>query len=153
MEPSFTFTELGSYTVSLLAYNECACVDFTSMLLKVLAAESPGLDCIGTVCEGESLTYTAQQTCGVCNWTVSNGCDEVRQVISVIPERGLESDLFYVPNAFSPNEDGGNEVIQVLPAPDVQLVDFKFHIFDRWGRQLFHSTTVDQSRNGVLAGQ
>lgn len=102
---------------------------------------------------GSSTPFLVVEMPGEYEVIVSNGCDEVRQVIPVIPERGLESDLFYVPNAFSPNEDGVNEVIQVFPAPDVQLMDFKFHIFDRWGKQMFYSTDIDQSWNGIIAGQ
>lgn len=103
--------------------------------------------------DGSSTPFFFVDKPGEYEVAVSNGCEEVRETFSVTPERGLDSELFFVPNAFSPNEDGVNEVMQVFPAPDVQLVDFDFHIFDRWGNQIFYSSDIDQSWNGMIAGQ
>ncbi|MFN5619728.1 MAG: CotH kinase family protein [Flavobacteriales bacterium] len=45
----------------------------------------------------------------------------------------------YVPNSFSPNGDGLNDVFQIVGnALDVDL--FELTIFDRWGQQVFYST-------------
>lgn len=42
----------------------------------------------------------------------------------------------YIPNAFSPNEDGHNDVFFVQAGPGVQRIRY-FSIYDRWGKQLF----------------
>jgi gliding motility-associated-like protein len=45
----------------------------------------------------------------------------------------------YVPNSFSPNGDGINDVFRVVGnALDVEL--YELTIFDRWGQQVFYST-------------
>lgn len=70
-EPSFVFEQAGTHRVLLVAYNECNCLDSTSLVIKVLESESPSLSCLGTVCAGESINYQAEQTCGEYQWTVS----------------------------------------------------------------------------------
>ncbi len=70
--PMFTFEESGTHRVSLVAYNECNCLDSTSFLVKVLESEQPSLSCLGTVCEDEAVTYTAEQTCGQYQWGISD---------------------------------------------------------------------------------
>ncbi|MBX2877535.1 MAG: PKD domain-containing protein [Saprospiraceae bacterium] len=71
-DPVFVFEESGTHRVSLVAYNECNCLDSTSFLVKVLESEQPSLSCLGTVCEGEAVTYTAEQTCGQYQWGISS---------------------------------------------------------------------------------
>ncbi|MFK7797564.1 MAG: gliding motility-associated C-terminal domain-containing protein [Aureispira sp.] len=47
-----------------------------------------------------------------------------------------ESPRVFVPNAFSPNDDGLNDVLQVYsPGDVVQVLDFQ--IFSRWGERVF----------------
>ena len=38
----------------------------------------------------------------------------------------------YIPNAFSPNGDGINDVLTIRDGGDTELIHF-FRIFDRWG--------------------
>ncbi len=72
-EPSHTYQNSGSYTVSLIARNECYCNDTTQMIVNVLDAAVPEIDCIGTVCEGETVTYSTDVNCGTYNWNVIGG--------------------------------------------------------------------------------
>ncbi len=81
--------------------------------------------------------------------TSSNGCKDtiVKYVI-------IEQDyVLYVPNAFSPNGDGKNEVFK----PEGEgIVDFKMYIFDRWGNKIFTTDNIDigwdglSKQNGVI---
>lgn len=49
----------------------------------------------------------------------------------------IEASVFFVPNAFSPNEDGENDLLLVYGNPaEVNLVRY-FQIFDRWGALIF----------------
>ncbi|MEM9820664.1 MAG: PKD domain-containing protein [Bacteroidota bacterium] len=68
----YTYTEAGTYTVSLIAANECFCADTTSVTIEVEDAVGPEVDCVGTICEGEVITYTSSDDCGTFTWTVSN---------------------------------------------------------------------------------
>ena len=42
----------------------------------------------------------------------------------------------FIPNAFSPNEDGANETFRIFPASDVTKIH-TFQVFDRWGQLVF----------------
>ncbi|MEL6721367.1 MAG: gliding motility-associated C-terminal domain-containing protein, partial [Bacteroidota bacterium] len=43
----------------------------------------------------------------------------------------------YVPNAFSPNEDGQNDIFQLFPHPEFEGIIHDFKIFDRWGNLVY----------------
>ncbi|MFM7016257.1 MAG: PKD domain-containing protein, partial [Bacteroidota bacterium] len=60
------------------------------------------------------------------------GCrDTVQHPVRVLPE--FE---WWIPNAFSPNEDGVNDGFNVK---GISIVDVKLSIFNRWGDQIFYS--------------
>ena len=42
----------------------------------------------------------------------------------------------FIPNAFSPNEDGENETFRIFPASDVTKIH-TFQVFNRWGQLVF----------------
>jgi gliding motility-associated-like protein len=46
----------------------------------------------------------------------------------------------YVPNAFSPNDDGINDILRPHLRTFWETADYSFTIFDRWGNQLFQTT-------------
>ncbi len=70
-EPSHTYTTPGTYTVSLIARNACYCNDTTFVTVEVLAADVPSINCTGTVCEGETVTYSTDASCGMYNWAIT----------------------------------------------------------------------------------
>ncbi|HSC36315.1 MAG TPA: gliding motility-associated C-terminal domain-containing protein, partial [Chitinophagaceae bacterium] len=45
--------------------------------------------------------------------------------------------LVDIPNAFSPNNDGNNDVFYILGSRDIKLVR-EFAVFNRWGEKIFH---------------
>lgn len=57
----------------------------------------------------------------------------------------------YVPNAFSPNEDGRNDIF--IPQSPCELTDYKFVIFDRWGNQLFQAESPKDGWDGRYKGK
>ena len=56
----------------------------------------------------------------------------------------------YVPNAFSPNGDGMNDVFL---AYGVEVIDFNLKIFDRWGAFLFESNDIAHGWDGFFKGK
>jgi gliding motility-associated-like protein len=48
---------------------------------------------------------------------------------------------FYIPNAFSPNNDGVNDDFGLEPKEFVNEIDFK--LFNRWGNLVEQSTDID----------
>ncbi len=67
----YTYTTAGTYQVSLIAANTCFCADTTTLTVIVEDAIGPQVDCVGTICEGEVITYTSSDDCGIFNWIVS----------------------------------------------------------------------------------
>lgn len=56
----------------------------------------------------------------------------------------------YVPNAFSPNGDGINDIFEVY---GTDIISLKLSIFDRWGNLLFISTDSKPQWNGKFNGE
>jgi len=69
--PVHQFNTVGDYQVSLAAFNSCYCGDTTVVNVKVLDQEAPDIDCVGTICENTSVTYTSNSTCSDFYWTIS----------------------------------------------------------------------------------
>lgn len=57
---------------------------------------------------------------------------------------------FYMPNAFSPNNDGINDKIG---PKGYNLFGFNYYVFDRWGNQLFHTFYIDDHWDGTFQGE
>jgi gliding motility-associated-like protein len=75
------------------------------------------------------------------------GCqDTICQYVNVVSEFSI-----YVPNAFSPNEDGDNDYFHPVlngPAPE----DFILNVFDRWGALVFVTTDYLAKWDGSYRG-
>jgi gliding motility-associated-like protein len=52
----------------------------------------------------------------------------------------------YIPNAFTPNQDGDNDCFK--PITNSIYTDYNFSIFNRWGEQVFTSKNPDGCWNG-----
>lgn len=61
------------------------------------------------------------------------------------PVRVLEPD-FFTPNAFTPNNDGKNDVFTI---PSVGYKSRVFRIYNRWGRLIFENNTLDDGWDGT----
>lgn len=57
--------------------------------------------------------------------------------------------LLFVPNAFSPNGDGTNDIFLIKGA---SIKSFKIEIFNRWGELIFESTDIENSWDGTYRG-
>jgi gliding motility-associated-like protein len=72
-----------------------------------------------------------------------HGCiDSVNECIVIEPLYTL-----YIPDAFSPNGDGLNDVFQVKGQ---YVCGFQMFIFDRWGQQLYYSQDINKGWNGTV---
>lgn len=62
-----------------------------------------------------------------------------------------DSNKVYVPNVFSPNGDGQNDKLYLIPVGISELKFFR--IFNRWGKKLFETSTLSQGWDGTFNGQ
>ncbi len=60
--------------------------------------------------------------------------------------------LIYVPNAFTPNNDGNNDVfLPVLSGTSTE--NYSLYIYDRWGQIIFESNAPGEGWTGTVNGQ
>lgn len=62
-----------------------------------------------------------------------------------------ECDLIYVPNAFSPNGDGINDLFEAQPTADSEIEGLQ--VFDRWGELVFQSKFGLMGWDGSFKGK
>ncbi|GAO45730.1 gliding motility-associated C-terminal domain-containing protein [Flavihumibacter petaseus] len=80
------------------------------------------------------------------------GCETVDTLrVSVIsPQQGATPDLL-VPNAWTPNGDGQNDVLLPYPIKIRQLNYFR--VFNRWGQLMYETKDLGKGWNGIYNGQ
>jgi gliding motility-associated-like protein len=58
-------------------------------------------------------------------------------------------DIIYVPNVFTPNGDGTNDIAH---AHGDNIANLRFYIYDQWGELIFSSTSVQNGWDGTYKG-
>jgi gliding motility-associated-like protein len=58
--------------------------------------------------------------------------------------------VIYVPNVFTPNGDGNNDILFVRGRG---ILTLKFFVFDRWGEKVFETTDPSMGWNGTFRGE
>lgn len=59
----------------------------------------------------------------------------------------------YIPNAFTPNDDGKNDGFHVLFPLGCSIQDFQLDIFNRWGTEVFTTTNISAKWDGNFKGE
>ena len=77
--------------------------------------------------------------------TTEAGCIGIDSVFMLIPPVCLD-----VPNAFTPNSDGLNDVF--LPVTICPIKEYRMLIFNRWGEKLFESNDINYGWDGKKNG-
>jgi gliding motility-associated-like protein len=72
-----------------------------------------------------------------------DGCRQIDSVM--VGVRGV----IYVPNAFTPNGDGLNDIFR---AKGVDIVAFRMEVWNRWGERVFIGEHIDHGWNGSAFG-
>ena len=162
--PMLTVTDGNTYTVTVTTDNGCTATDAIEVTINTPAAIDfqltepficPALGQVITLNAGAGQTFSwspdgssastlSVTTPGTYSVTVTDaaGCTATQSI--TLTER-CES-LLLLPNAFSPNGDGANDVFKPL----VQFVQtYEMWVYDRWGNQLFHSTNVTEGWDGT----
>lgn len=78
------------------------------------------------------------------------GCLDTMYRASIVDViRGGE---IYVPNVFTPNGDGSNEIFIPIGS-GVLRHDYSLKIFDRWGKRVFETNNPDMGWDGTISGK
>jgi gliding motility-associated-like protein len=59
--------------------------------------------------------------------------------------------MVFVPSAFTPNNDGKNDVLRPIPA-GIAIIEY-FMVYNRWGQLIFRSNSTDPAWDGRINGQ
>jgi gliding motility-associated-like protein len=168
--PDFASLSAGVHTVAVQDAAGCTLeVDFDIPALPVLIVDTKNtiLPCESLettlevqVLSGEDVSFQWEdgstdaflQVTEPGNYVVniSNTCETITQTIEVNFEDPNLADYLYVPNAFSPNNDGINDIFMAYPARDVSIEEYTLNVFDRWGNQLFSTDNPSDGWRGAF---
>lgn len=121
------YTVNGIYTDTILTVNGCDSI--RTVFLEVLTAASSFIDL--SLCDGAELGFT-QPGIYLDTLIASDGCDSLITY-------NINGASRYIPNVFSPNGDGINDVFEIFRFPDNYLEFQYFAIFDRFGDMVYQT--------------
>lgn len=161
-------TELGIYYVSVKDNSGCIGSD-TAKITTTLPKPSNFLPIDTFICTYGSVLIIAksgykkylwnnlstQPTLNVSqpgqyNLTVTdnNNCKAEEKILVIKKEGCIKG--FYIPTAFTPNNDNKNDLFKPLIFGN--LLKYKFIIYNRYGQPLFETTDINSGWNGKLKG-
>jgi len=119
-------------------------VDLTTLssVTNFIWSPSTWLDC--TNCQNpistpqETITYTV---------TVEDSSCIATDIVTITV---LYENVVFVPNIFSPNGDGNNDILYVRGKG---ITSLSFMVYDRWGEKVFESTRLEQGWDGNFRGK
>lgn len=93
-------------------------------------------------------TYVTHGTYDIEQWVYNQyGCgDTITDIVIIEPAYTL-----YIPNAFTPNEDGHNDEF-LVKGLEIGIIQFRMRVFNRWGEQLFESRDINKGWDGTIRG-
>ncbi|MDB5227236.1 MAG: hypothetical protein JWN78_1429 [Bacteroidota bacterium] len=173
-----TFTQAGSFTVTLqtslgcdsvinlfLSVNPSPVIDATSDKTTVHPGDPIQLN-VTTTAEGLSYSWTPSNLLNDPNiqnpvagiteptWfyvTATSETTTCKSTDSVFVNLEPFACTVYIPNAFTPNGDGVNDLLMVRSA--AVFVSMKLIIVDRWGNIVFETSDINSGWDGMYKGK
>jgi gliding motility-associated-like protein len=169
---SILVSDTGKYWVSVTDQNGCTGSD-TTHITMVASSPSDFLPPDTTVCDFAKLTIVPAHTyqsylwsdqstgssltvsqAGLYRLAVTDNNQCVGSDSLLLTQKQCLEGLF-VPNAFTPNDDGRNDILRPLLLGNI--IRFRFAIYNRWGQKVFETHTPGQGwdgkQNGVPAAE
>ena len=167
------FNGPGTYTIELIASNSAG-ADTTTSTVEVFANPTIDAGSDVTIDLGQSVTLNATGSNGTYSWTPPTWLDcptcptteatpeeTVTYTVVVVDSNGCTASaevtiivdfdyVIWVPNIFSPNGDGSNDVVFVR---GVGVESFNFIIYDRWGEKVFETSDLNNGWDGTFRGK
>lgn len=138
----FGYSVSGLYRDTLVTATGCDSIQILD--LKVLPNSFSNFSV--SICEGE--TFLGYTTSGTYIDTIAafTGCDSIITVTLTV----LKNCEVYFPSAFSPNNDGKNELFKILNARNLE--NYILMIYNRWGQKVFETKDYAAGWNGIYNG-
>lgn len=164
--PTFEIVSSGNYIVQ--AFDQCDTVTDTIdfFLTKPIAFD---LEDSGDICSDIPVRINVTPEIGKINWntgdtsyqtvvreegrysaTVNHGACAWQGVINILSDCD-DSCKPMIPNVFSPNQDGINDVFSI--GIDCEIKNFELEFFNRWGSRVFVSNNHNIGWDGYVNGE
>ena len=91
----------------------------------------------------QTTTYTVMVT-------DTNGCTAEKSITIEVQNTACDEPFIYLPNAFSPNGDGKNDVLYLR---GLNLTDIYLAVYNRWGQMVFETRDQDVGWDGTFNGE
>lgn len=158
-------------TYSLQLSNECGTV--SDDILISIDSRIPVVTLVPELswCPGDEFTLDAQQTFlatylwstgdmtpniivnvpGLYSVDVSTACKQASGQTELVQEDDCTTkQQFYIPNVFSPNGDGINDMFTIFPSSTTEVLSMEGSIYDRWGNLVHSSSENPYTWNGAF---
>jgi gliding motility-associated-like protein len=110
--------------------------------------------------EDTQYTFNESGTFHIVQKTILNKGNEIAELDSVTLIVTISESRLEFPNAFSPNDDGINDIYGAIGVNEdnstahyKSIVEFHAYIFNRWGQKLFEWTDVSKGWDGKYNGK
>jgi gliding motility-associated-like protein len=166
IQPAFTVNSMGTYWVTVTNANNCSATD----TLKVLAIDTVPKNflpanqqlCYGTVFNihlpgyknylwntGDITSTISLNAFGTYYLTVTdnNNCTGKD---SIILRRNFNCVPVNIPTAFTPNQDGKNDIFR--PVITQEVSEYSLAVFNRYGQKIFVTNNYNTGWNGTFNG-
>jgi len=81
-----------------------------------------------------------------------NGCSVIIPITLRVEDPLCDEQKIFIPNAFTPNGDASNDVMQVRTNFADDITEFRWIIYNRWGQEVYNSTDINESWDGTQEG-
>lgn len=164
--PSHKYPGPGTYIVHAVIYDRCLADTATATVFinKEASVHVPASIKDTLLCAGEKLTFDATAPF-IKKYIWDDGYNKAKRdidkagsyTVTVYNDCSFESKTFnvtfkmcpckpYIPNAFTPNYDGLNDVFR--PVIECVPKEYQFQIYDRYGGIIFKSDKLNEGWNG-----
>lgn len=175
-DPSNIFQSYGDYPVTLVVTNQYNCMDSVTYTVEVkpIPTAVPMFTPQNPSTLNPEVTFWDESYPNIISWywetgdgstSASNSFTydypapgEYNAYLQVVNQWGCSDSIYftiiveeetsiYLPNSFTPNGDGLNDVFYVY---GTNWRDMEFRVFDRWGGEVFMSDNPDKGWNGKI---
>lgn len=164
---TITISNIGLYSVTVTDNNGCTGTDF-SIITTLLPSPKDFLPKDTSICSYGNLSLRPHSTFQSYLWNTgsnnssititksgqywlhvknNHGCTGSDTIV-VHPKECLKG--FFMPNAFTPNNDGKNDMIKPVLLGNVK--QYRFSIYNRWGQLVFQATDLSKGWDGTYKG-
>ncbi len=142
-----TVTKIDTPDILILNPTEGGIVCFEDQIVRLqVTDQNPGINTYEWS-TGELTTFIQVSEGGTYYVTAKNGACEAIQEIEL---KDFCLSALYIPNAFTPEHNGLNEIF--IPKYTGEITNYEFLIFDRWGKQIFSTNNIHEGWDGTYKG-